>query len=94
MVKLAREFAALGQLKITSHTVPGEGDGVHYGGSYWIVDEQKTRELVNSIFRPEDVLELGGAPTESGSAGSGSTASGSDSSLRAASVTSMNTVEE
>jgi LCP family protein required for cell wall assembly len=94
MVKLAREFAALGQLEITSHTVPGEEDGVHYGGSYWIVDEQKTREMVNSIFRPEDVLESGGAPADSRTSGSGSAASGSASSLGAASATSVGTAGE
>jgi anionic cell wall polymer biosynthesis LytR-Cps2A-Psr (LCP) family protein len=59
MIKLAREVLSLGQMEINSHTIPGEGDSVHYGGSYWIMDEQKTRELTASIFSPEDQSEAG-----------------------------------
>ncbi|MDR1206418.1 MAG: LCP family protein [Peptococcaceae bacterium] len=75
MIKLAREFLSLGQMEINSHTIPGEGDSVHYGGSYWIMDEEKTRELTASIFSPEDQSEAASQPGTTAGRSSGSATS-------------------
>jgi LCP family protein required for cell wall assembly len=53
ITKLARTFLPADDLTLSVHMVPGDGDAVHYGSSYWIVNEAETQALMDSIFHPQ-----------------------------------------
>ncbi len=43
---------ACGSDAITFHTLPGDGAGWYSGGSYYILDDEATLELINTHFNP------------------------------------------
>lgn len=49
---LGEQAISCGSDAITFHTLPGDGAGWYNGGSYYILDDHATLELVNTYFNP------------------------------------------
>lgn len=49
---LGEQALAAGSENITFHTLPGDGAGWYNGGSYYILDDLATLDLVNQYFNP------------------------------------------
>jgi LCP family protein required for cell wall assembly len=64
ITKLARALIPTGDLTLNAYMIPGEEDAVHYGGSYWIVNEAETQALMDSIFHPQTASATNMAPDD------------------------------
>ena len=53
MVNLALKFADIRNLSFDSATLPGEAKTIS-GGAYWVMDEEAAKELILSIFDPQE----------------------------------------
>ena len=49
---LGEQAFSCGVDRISFHTLPGDGAGWYSGGSYYILDDEATLELVNQYFNP------------------------------------------
>ena len=54
IIKLTKEFIPINDLEINFHMLPGNVDNIHYGGSYWILDQVQTQALIDDIFSTSD----------------------------------------
>ncbi len=52
LVWFGEQVFACGTDAITFHTLPGDGAGWYSGGSYYILDDEATLELINAHFNP------------------------------------------
>ena len=52
LVWFGEQAFACGTDAITFHTLPGDGAGWYSGGSYYILDDEATLELINAHFNP------------------------------------------
>ncbi|MBR3704639.1 MAG: hypothetical protein IKM11_04035, partial [Oscillospiraceae bacterium] len=49
---VGEQVFACGSDAISFHTLPGDGAGWYSGGSYYILDDNATLELINAHFNP------------------------------------------
>lgn len=52
LIWLGEQVFTYGSDAITFHTLPGDGAGWYSGGSYYILDDDATLELINHYFNP------------------------------------------
>lgn len=52
LVWIGEQALRMGSENITFHTLPGDGAGYYKGGSYYVLDDAATLELVNAYFNP------------------------------------------
>jgi LCP family protein required for cell wall assembly len=57
MIALAKEFIDLKSLQLNAVTLPGVPDEETYGASYWILNEEATKEIIKGIYDPVEVAE-------------------------------------
>ena len=52
LVWIGEQALTMGSGNIFFHTLPGDGAGYYKGGSYYVLDDQATLELINAYFNP------------------------------------------
>lgn len=61
MVALAKEFINVDNLQVNAVTLPGVPDEEHYGASYWILDEEQTKAIIDGIYNPGETETVDGS---------------------------------
>ena len=52
LIWIGEQALTMGSDNISFHTLPGDGAGWYKGGSYYVLDDRATLELINTYFNP------------------------------------------